>query len=861
MNRRIRSKKIRMRRPVSWLKVGCNLIAFCALLLAFSRYAGAQSKPQPPDDKYLFMEDREKKEKRDKSSVEADNLKAKKKTYDELEKAGKFPFDINAKQINYDQTGNKILADGGVVITYSSIVMEAVKGVVDLQTNQAHVSGDVRISDLSGTITAQSATMNIKTGEGTLENANAFFSAGEFQLKGEQLGREQGDIYTLENGTLSTCQCAEGNDCPPWRLRADHARIHRNGYGEAWGAKLDVLNVPVLYMPYLIFPAKTERQTGLLPFTFGKGRESGFDLRVPFFWAINDSTDATITGVYESDIRVGADTEFRTQLSRNSRIQAGFIFFDESARDGKLMGTNTDGLNDPTIDKDRFAGYWKQDWKGRAGDVPLQFIARGRYISDDLLLREYENTNIGEYNSRYVTSRAAFRAPISNEFSAEVSSEYNQSLVSDDDFVLQRLPEANVTGVSVFRPFGDNALGLKLVTNTDLDTVNFSRVKSFDGNRTEILEDVALPFHYRNIFDAQINAVARASLYSMNETKVINEDQPDKVLDNLKDTSDRFIPQLGAKIGTTLEKVYQLDEDSLLRTIGELGNVGRGQQLSRVKHTFEPGIKYKLVPEVDQSDNPQFDSLDHLAQKNVVTYGLTQRLLGRYEPRNSYLYGIEETTPQAEDLASLRSGSPIDESLNFGYDRAADEDFTRLRSGSLREMATFKLSQSYDFTNDEEETFVNSASDIAADLVLYPNDYVYLRGRTDFSAESASFSDYLTEVQVQDKRGDRIRTRLRFVEDQIRQLEGNLELKVTDNFKMGYYTRYDDLIGQFIEQKVGMRYISQCKCWTLDVNFTDQINPDETKVLFNVTLLGLGELNQRFFPSFMDKKTAATTTP
>ena len=37
-------------------------------------------------------------------------------------------------------------------------------------------------------------------------------------------------------------------------------------------------------------------------------------------------------------------------------------------------------------------------------------------------------------------------------------------------------------------------------------------------------------------------------------------------------------------------------------------------------------------------------------------------------------------------------------------------------------------------------------------------------------------------------------------------------------------------------------------CPIFDINFADRINPDETKVTFNITFNGLGELNQRYFP-------------
>jgi len=845
------------------------LLLLILVIWGFRSFALAQPRTIAPDSDYLFSEDKDKKEKRDKSSLEEKALRQKQKEFNSVAKGGKLPFDVNATQINFDSTGNKLLADGGLIIKYSSMVLEAMKGVVDLTTNEATVSGDVRISDISGTITADSAKFNLETGIGTMENGDVFFSAGEFQLRAKEIGKESDDTYTLKDGTLTTCQCAEDKDCPPWRIRVNDGKIVRNGYGQTWGTKLDVYNVPVFYTPYLIFPAKTERQTGLLPFTFGRGRRSGFDVTAPLFIVLDDSADMTIKSIYESEVRFGADTELRKIFSRKSELQAGFVYFNESARDGDLLGTDVTGLADPSIDENRFGAYSKQDWKGTAGDnIPLQLITRGKYVSDDLFLREYENQNIGEYTSRFSTSRVNFRVPFSSSFSLDVLGEYNQDLVEDDDFVFQRLPEVEATSINVFKPFGEsNPLGLKLVSSTEFSGVDFSRKTSYDGLRGEVYQSLKVPFYFRNYFDASVEATGRASQYQLNETKDISRANPtDPNPDELESSSNRFVPGFNYKMNTVLERVYGLDESNWLRSVGELGSLGRNQELLRVKHTLEPGLKFKYVPEVNQDDNPQFDSLDHLAKKNVVTYELTQRLLGRYEPRNTYLYGIEEATPEAESLGSLRSSSPLDESLIFGFQgEDQSDDFQRLRSGSLREIATFRLSQSYDFVDPDTQDIGGATSveqrqlsDVSADFIVYPNDYVYVRTRTDYDAEDSEFSSYLLESQLEDKRGDRVRGRVRDVEGQVRQLEGNLELKLTDSVKLGYYARFDDLKGEFLEQKVGLRFISKCNCWIFDVDFSDQLNPDETKVTFNITLVGLGELNQRFLPP--DEKQRRRTT-
>jgi len=69
---------------------------------------------------------------------------------------------------------------------------------------------------------------------------------------------------------------------------------------------------------------------------------------------------------------------------------------------------------------------------------------------------------------------------------------------------------------------------------------------------------------------------------------------------------------------------------------------------------------------------------------------------------------------------------------------------------------------------------------------------------------------------------------------------------VTDNLKLGYYGRYDDLNSEFLENKVGVRISSQCNCWVFDLEVLDEINPDNTTLSFTLTLIGIGEFGSDF---------------
>ncbi len=815
--------------------------------------AVAQTIP-PPDRDYLFSEDRDRRLKRDFRSQRSAEIERKKKVYQQAEKSGKLPFNVSAKTINYDRTGTKLLAEGGLIITYSSMILEAMNGTVDLTANRAEVSDQVRITDVTGSIVADSAEVNLKDGSGTIKNADIHFAEGDFHIKAKEAGRTGDETYILKDTTLTTCQCADDENCAPWRIRAGEGKIVKNGYGQVWDATLEVFDVPVFYTPYLLFPAKSERQSGLLPATFGQGR-TGFELELPFYWAIDDSSDMTLRPVMQTRARYGGVVDYREMFSEKSNIKGQFLYFDETMRDGKALGSNVSVLEGDDLPINRFGGVLSQNWRGDVAGHEFQTVIDGHAVSDDLLLREYERTDIAPYNSPYLTSRAALRTKLPADFSFELAGEYNQRMSGSDSLVFQRLPEAQVNGLHIFRPFGENDLGLKMVSSSTVDATNFTRIDQYTGARYEAYQSLKFPFHLRNIFDAQFEGNVRASQYSLSETEQIIADPANpgqtKTID-LKDSSDRVVPGFNAKIGSVLEKVIDLDDDSFIKGIAELGRVGRSQELKRLKHTLEPTVSYRLVPQVDQSENPLFDSYDRLAQRNVMTYGLTQRIFGRYEPRNQYLYGIEEVTPSLRGLGNLRGTGPIDDKLGFGVDDVSSADFQRLRIGSLKELASFKLSQSYNFITQDATTGdeLDPYSDVLADMTLFPNEYVALHGRTNFNVQDRDFTSYMMEGQLQNKRGDQIRARFDVTGQTVRQLHSNIEFGITDYTRIGHYATFEAISGKFTENRAGLRFLSSCKCWTFDMDVIDKINPDQTSFLVGITLVGLGELNQRVMSSF-----------
>lgn len=826
----------------------CNLFLFLALflVLAFPVCIVIAQELEQPDRSNLFLEDAVKDEK---AKEEIQQLQQREAAIQSYRQTGKgLPFDINAPNLRYDSATQQFVADGGLTFSYSTATAEAEKALISVEKNEATLSGNVRISDVRSEIRAEEIKLNFNTGEAEMNNSHIVLQPGGYRIVSKTAKHHGQEVYSLGETLLTTCDCADGESSLPWHISAERAEIVREGYAQLWDTYFYVRDVPVFYLPYSVFPVMTERQSGLLPFTFGGGSESGFKMEAPVFWAIDRSTDVTLTGLLQTKTRYGAATEFRKVFSENHQHESGMLFVDETARGDSLRGTNVDGLFDPTIDQQRFAAYMDHSWFSEVGDVPLQLVIDGNYTSDDLVLRELPTDKVGEEQSRFVDSVATASASILETYSLGATADYSQAIVDNDDTILQRLPYLYLTGFTNYKPFGQSPYGLKFTLNNSLSSTNYARQEGVDGWKSEAYEKLKFVSYYKNYFTTEVIGDARLTNYSLNsDTQQLADGQ-----EELPNSSDRVVPGVETKISTSIDRVFNVADEGLFRNLLDVGLVGRRERVERVKHTARPFVKHRYVPDVDQSDNPQFDRYDRLAERNVFTYGFEQLLHARYEPRNKYLYGIEEATPEVGDLGSLSSNRPLDEDLAFGVRDSVDPYQVGTR-GSVTEIASLSIAQSYDMIheNDDAKKKLDALSDVSTDFSFFPNEYFRTRFGTDFNVQETSFSAYRVEGQFSDKFGNEIRSRLRFVDNSIRQLETSAQAAITDYIRIGHYSRYDDFAGEFIESKVGMRYISTCRCWTFDINLSEETNPNETSLTFNVTLLGLGNVGNQLF-SFID---------
>ena len=249
--------------------------------------------------------------------------------------------------------------------------------------------------------------------------------------------------------------------------------------------------------------------------------------------------------------------------------------------------------------------------------------------------------------------------------------------------------------------------------------------------------------------------------------------------------SDSGIPDVGASLSSTFSRVYDT----------AWGN------LKKVKHTIIPEVTYSFLPQQDQDDLPFFDYNDRLVSQNMIGYSLTNYLTGKY---------LSDDTPATyRDLAYLR--------ISQGYEF----------SGTRRDVLTLV---------DEQRPF----TDIRLEAKLNPTERLsfYLDSR--FNPYELHFSTLDVSTDLADSEGNSVGVGYRFSRDEVRYLEGKLNISYVEPFVFHYLTRYSFDTRDFLESYYALEYKQQC--WGVTVSYRER--PGDESFVVNFTLSGIGAIGK-----------------
>ncbi|PYM95416.1 MAG: hypothetical protein DME04_04905 [Candidatus Rokuibacteriota bacterium] len=561
---------------------------------------------------------------------------------------------VVADRIEQVGPDNLVVASGNAELTRGSARLLADRIEINRATGDATAQGRVIFYDGDDRLTGQRIDYNIRTGTGVVYQGEAH-AAPYYRIMGERLERIGESVYRVRRGVFTTCE----DDSPSWSVRVGAGTADLEDFVYGTNASFWAKDVPLIpYFPFFAAAIRRERQTGLLAPQFGNSSRKGFFAEIPFYWAITDSQDATLTFDAFSRRGLGGAAEYRYVISRDQRGSLNGFFVHESVTTGDTRGF----------------GSAKHSWQIDPG---LSLRADLNAVSDDRVLREYQSE---------LQARSAQRAE-SNLFLTKTWSNWNfvgrvywyQDLTTERPVELQRVPELTLQGVRQTLP------GLPgFLYQVDTSAVNFIRDVGSEGFRYDLHPVVSRPVALAGYATVTPFVGGRVTTYSVTATGTHTPLAGGNVIETTKDeTRVRDLVDFGSDAESRASRVYGL---------GGFGG------LDSVLHSIEPRARYIRILGHNFNRLPLWtDQIDRIPKSSWFEYSLTNRLRGR------------TASPEGTEAERL-------ELLRFVVANAYD--FERDRFGNLAgdllvqpsSLVSLHADASYNVAGDGLQTYTSDAS-------------------------------------------------------------------------------------------------------------------------------------------------------
>jgi len=513
--------------------------------------------------------------------------------------------------------------NGNVTLRRGSQFMGAEQLVYDKSKERYTAEGSIRYEGSGLRLTADRAEGDQSKDTHMLEDLN-------YQLL-EQRGNGVAKSVML-NGKIGSLSGATYSTCPPesrqWEVRADRIVVNtKTGMAMARGATLRVGKVPVIYLPWFLFPTDERRRTGLLFPSISNSGRNGFDFRQPIYLNLAPNYDATLNPRIMSSRGVLLGGQFRYLNKNGAGIVEGTYMPDDDLRD-----------RDRSLFRYNAFHNISPFWQARAN---LNWISDSRYFED------FTNSLDGLSQFTALSELGVYGR--GRGWDAGVSADHWQLA----DFTLtkavlpyHRLPRAFV--------HWERPVGSGFVAGIDAEAVNFEHSVFDAGARLDVKPWISLPLEGDSWF-LRPTAAFRHTSFSLDDGLADSNARARAVA--AEAAQGRFFTP-----DTVPASVWQpLVQRSPSRS-QPIFSVDAGAYFDRdisVKgkdylHTIEPRLFYLKVPYSDQSDMPLFDTqpltfswgqlfrdnrysgADRQADANQLTVAVSSRMIRQSDGRERF---------------------------------------------------------------------------------------------------------------------------------------------------------------------------------------------------------------------------------
>jgi LPS-assembly protein len=527
-------------------------------------------------------------------------------------------------------------------------------------TSTIIAQGNVVLQSARTTLRGDRIEFNYDTNTGKI--FNGVVTSGQVLIQSDVIEKVGEDEYEANDAYYTACIT-----CPPsWGFTSTNIKAEIGGYAYISRPWLYLLEFPVLPLPYLVVPLNSKRQTGLLGFN----NNGGTAIEVPFFWAIDRSHDATFTLVNYEKRGQQILGNYRYVISEESsgEINTSFLPKDRTVENHSrwffqyqhlyVLPDNYTQRTEINLASDN---QYPVDFPKQ-----LPFTGQAALNNNISLTKKYENSILSLDSSYYIS---LLEKDFSNTDSVHRMPEINYNimdeLVSEDLNLYFNLDVQylNITSNgSAFRHTGYGTGECDTNSLSDVCFYNDDYSKQFiygqpgsitalplsygdiirTGQRLDVMPNIHAPFWLGNILDVDPGFSMRYTQYSLGV-----ESDPSQSYNSFPS---RFYTQFDVSTKSYITRVFDWSEDT------------------KIKHSIIPEINLKYIPGVHQTNHSffgtqkpiryfseqqpiqdfdadwrnggrgiQFDNNDRIIGKQLVDFGISNKIVSRNKNKSSGL--------------------------------------------------------------------------------------------------------------------------------------------------------------------------------------------------------------------------------
>lgn len=706
------------------------------------------------------------------------------------------PVEVDADRLEAKQGGTAVY-QGDVKVRQGVRKFDSDYAELDQKSRDVIAIGNIYYNDGQITVTSD------KTLKSNLDTKNSELEEGKYQVHGSPV-RGSADRVTMTNNNQNiTLEGAQYTTCPPgqevWTLKAGSIDIDQTEvFGEAWNASLWLYDYPVFYFPYINFPIKDERKTGLLYPGYTQSSKNGMDITQPFYWNIAPNYDATITSRFMDRRGLMEQVQFRYMPDP---AHVGSLYFENLANDKQYE--ETPSLNQAMSDGHRYLL--------NANHTSLFADNAMRVSIDYTKVRDRDYNYFNDFSPKVGTQ-------VENQLQQSLMAGYFQpnwninTEVRTYQILLASAQQPHELMPRIDHNYYQQGSWYDLAWNTEITKFGYNNAQAIEqnkggaytGTRVYTAPTLTMPL------------INEAGYYLDSQYKLMYTRYDQEVPDNMSQAFlDLFDPSSkGPLTGTGQQDNVTLNEGIITRTLPSFRLKG-GMTFERnqnwfggdANQTLEPEFQYLYVPYKNQDNIGVYDStsmrqdyyslfsdrryagLDRISDSNRVSIGLTSRVydeVGDERIRLAVAQAFDFVAPRVKLYPSETLNTNTRSPLSFEGDAKINEQWFA-HAGAQYDVDQSRLSSA------------NSALEYRREKLISQLNHRFVR--------DANY-DLENKGQVTD----------------LNQIGLLLTTPLNDQWHLygGYYQELNQSVKS--DRKVGLKYDS-C-CWSINFNLEWVNTPD-----------------------------------